>query len=536
MTAGLTVPVDSSNATAYLCPGGYIDLRDKAKLGQRVAFYQKKSAVYIPGYVGFDTHEVTEVTLKPKSAGADEVNLTLKEIKVDDIEDLYNDLISNNEVNASEYFVRLVDAYGNWVLANASKVTYYNGAASNSSLGDNISITYDKTRSNDTVTVAYGTISGSLNVNIDWGLGVDHIVISAGSTTVLANSWMPVSMKLVDAEGNLVAISGNYTVLVDNPSLVTLYNSTDEDEDNRIASGGLIEFKNGVAQLYIKSYAQTGEFTLTVRNTAGTVTGNKTFTIVESVGELVTCDAEHLDLCVTETDCTNAGGYWYDDACHAEPQAVCDAEHLDLCTTEEDCTGAGGYWYDNSCHAEPQAVCDAEHLDLCTTEEDCANAGGYWYDDACHAEPKAQPVPSEPVMKEITEVSPTPTDEQPFAAGDVAGGKMAIAAKFPRYAEPVDIYLAVLLPDGTLVFFNEEDQITKDFVAWRTDVTESVEDTIIPEFPLCAPFTGEPVIPTGDYYFYSLVVPAGTDVAAMDWQNDAYDLKYFKVTFPGCGE
>ena len=31
------------------------------------------------------------------------------------------------------------------------------------------------------------------------------------------------------------------------------------------------------------------------------------------------CDVTHLNLCVTETDCQSAGGYWYSDICNAEP-------------------------------------------------------------------------------------------------------------------------------------------------------------------------------------------------------------------------
>ena len=33
---------------------------------------------------------------------------------------------------------------------------------------------------------------------------------------------------------------------------------------------------------------------------------------------------------------------------------VCDASHLNLCLTEGDCTGAGGYWYNSACNASPQ--------------------------------------------------------------------------------------------------------------------------------------------------------------------------------------
>ena len=69
------------------------------------------------------------------------------------------------------------------------------------------------------------------------------------------------------------------------------------------------------------------------------------------------CDSSHLDLCTTETDCTGAGGYWYDDSCNSTPKpSECASSHLDLCTTESDCTGAGGYWYDSKCNSTQQTT------------------------------------------------------------------------------------------------------------------------------------------------------------------------------------
>lgn len=35
-----------------------------------------------------------------------------------------------------------------------------------------------------------------------------------------------------------------------------------------------------------------------------------------------TCDSANLDLCLTETDCTNVSGYWYSDVCNAQAQCV----------------------------------------------------------------------------------------------------------------------------------------------------------------------------------------------------------------------
>jgi len=35
---------------------------------------------------------------------------------------------------------------------------------------------------------------------------------------------------------------------------------------------------------------------------------------------------------------------------------VCDMSHLSLCTTESTCSNASGYWYDNSCNSDPSST------------------------------------------------------------------------------------------------------------------------------------------------------------------------------------
>ncbi|MCK4473936.1 DUF5011 domain-containing protein [Candidatus Parcubacteria bacterium] len=81
------------------------------------------------------------------------------------------------------------------------------------------------------------------------------------------------------------------------------------------------------------------------------------------------CDADNLNLCLTELDCSNASGFWYNDICNTQAQEleepleeppvevptvpVCDSENLDLCDTEVDCQIAEGFWWsDNTCNLE----------------------------------------------------------------------------------------------------------------------------------------------------------------------------------------
>jgi len=66
---------------------------------------------------------------------------------------------------------------------------------------------------------------------------------------------------------------------------------------------------------------------------------------------------------------------------------MCDTEHLELCLEETDCVEAGGYWHAGECSGyEEGAECDEEHLGLCFTKGTCVEAGGYWYDDVCNGE------------------------------------------------------------------------------------------------------------------------------------------------------
>ena len=98
---------------------------------------------------------------------------------------------------------------------------------------------------------------------------------------------------------------------------------------------------------YTYNNAGTYQAQVTVVDDKGTETTSNalTITVISPV-----CGPEHLELCTTEQDCVNAGGYWYDDVCNAEP-APCDANHLWACTTKQDCIDAGGYWYNDTCNA-----------------------------------------------------------------------------------------------------------------------------------------------------------------------------------------
>src|SRR3989344_5085799 len=80
------------------------------------------------------------------------------------------------------------------------------------------------------------------------------------------------------------------------------------------------------------------------------------------------CSSNNLSLCLNETNCTDADGYWYSNACHATAQVVCSSNNLSLCLNETSCEAAGGEWEDNACEAE-----DDEDDDNNETEDDDDN-------------------------------------------------------------------------------------------------------------------------------------------------------------------
>src|SRR3989344_5690195 len=64
---------------------------------------------------------------------------------------------------------------------------------------------------------------------------------------------------------------------------------------------------------------------------------------------------------------------------------VCNANNLNQCSDENNCTSYGGYWYSNECNEfEEGAECDSEHLGICEISETCLEAGGYWYSNECN--------------------------------------------------------------------------------------------------------------------------------------------------------
>jgi hypothetical protein len=66
-------------------------------------------------------------------------------------------------------------------------------------------------------------------------------------------------------------------------------------------------------------------------------------------------------------------------------------------------------------------------------------------------------------------------------------------------------------------------------VTWKNQVIGEQKEIILPILPMYDAL-GNLLIPSGEYTFYSLVVPFGKEISAIDWDKDVYDLRFFKVS------
>ena len=143
-------------------------------------------------------------------------------------------------------------------------------------------------------------------------------------------------------------------------------------------------------------------------------------------------------------------------------------------------------------------------------------------------------LPAGPAFQEVvgyalSPLPPIPRDPlgQPVSPGNMAGGELHLRAAFPEYEGLVDIYLAISSPYG-FFSFGENNAFMLGLALWRTSVTGPIEETLLPAMPIQDP-AGQWTLALGDYTFYSIVVPAGTDIAGIGLA-DPFDLVSVPVT------
>ncbi len=82
------------------------------------------------------------------------------------------------------------------------------------------------------------------------------------------------------------------------------------------------------------------------------------------------------ETCTDEEECVDVIRY----QCIGE---ICDADNLELCLDEGNCTGASGYWYNETCNVEEEPSCSNDAA-LCLDEGNCTSSSWYWYEDICN--------------------------------------------------------------------------------------------------------------------------------------------------------
>lgn len=120
--------------------------------------------------------------------------------------------------------------------------------------------------------------------------------------------------------------------------------------------------------------------------------------VTTCINETIDCEPclEYEDINGTQGDCINWSSC-IEPSCTDEEECVdvvigaqcigdvCGADFLELCLDETNCIGAGGYWYNDVCNAEVEPSCSND-LTLCD-ETNCIDVGsGYWYDDVCNSD------------------------------------------------------------------------------------------------------------------------------------------------------
>ncbi len=202
---------------------------------------------------------------------------------------------------------------------------------------DNITITYDPTKvTSDNVTLSFYDNTTNLSsmtktITVKGASGsFATLKLNIEQTTLPLNSTVAFSVEAFDSDG-LPYNAKNIVMTIDDANGVgpTIKESGTTDRYNNYLWSTF-----GQRKFFTLSADKSGTFTLTFATADGKVSVSKQFTISSAYQEPV-CSATSLDACKTETDCTGAGGYWYDNTCNATAQSTDNGTTTDNGTSTE---------------------------------------------------------------------------------------------------------------------------------------------------------------------------------------------------------
>jgi hypothetical protein len=163
----------------------------------------------------------------------------------------------------------------------------------------------------------------------------------------------------------------------------------------------------------------------------------------------------------------------------------CDADHLDLCQSEAECNEAGGYI---AIASDGTSACMAVEK-VPTNQETPVN-----------------------LMTSMSLMQSAPVALADSAAEDgtiTPGEKMRLQFRVPGYEGPVDVYAAIQFPDtGNQLFYFQDNAtmpLTAQFKALKRNFTGPLNKMIYPDFDACGVFGSAY---NGEWSVYYLIIPA----------------------------
>jgi hypothetical protein len=120
-------------------------------------------------------------------------------------------------------------------------------------------------------------------------------------------------------------------------------------------------------------------------------------------------------------------------------------------------------------------------------------------------------------------------ESAPVNLGSVAtgGNSIGMTINFPSFTRPVDIWVAVQLPCGKLVFLDSAHTMTLNRTPYKVGATKASVSTIVKEFEIC-PLPEGDLLPEGPWAVYWLIAPTnGGNIDLIDFDKGPYELDYY---------
>jgi hypothetical protein len=117
-------------------------------------------------------------------------------------------------------------------------------------------------------------------------------------------------------------------------------------------------------------------------------------------------------------------------------------------------------------------------------------------------------------------------ESAPVNLGSVAtgGNSIGLAINFPSFTSPVDIWVAVQLPGGSLFFLDSAHSLTLNQAPYEIGATKASASTIVEEFEICSLSEGS-LLPEGLWAVYWLIAPSnGGNIDLIDFDKGPYEL------------